>query len=218
MPRLISEIRIVNSYSCDSGCQRSGPESVFLLSGSFMHWREVIYRYLSACADDVIRDTTRTRREQFIRNFGTDGLNQREQTHQAEIRGQYQLKGIPGPDNYQVIDADSSQIVAELDECSDFGELVFPTRFVLVRIDDVWLLDDILWRCMCKDGSCFSCKGTGQCQICNVNTDFSDLLDEPEEKCGICNGDQRCDVCRGSGHCEYCQDSDMPGWKSRASL
>ena len=95
---------------------------------------------------------------------------------------------VPPLDTYKQIEETPSRVIAEVEK-TNHPDLFFTTRFLVVKVDNEWKLDDIFWKCTCENGVCYICKGTGFCAFCN-----------------------------GTSRCDLCFESQIPGWKSRTSI
>jgi hypothetical protein len=174
-----------------------------------MDWREVIHRYLSACATDAGKRAPCASRAQFIVEHGTTSLIKREQQNETQREKWLASQQVPSPESYKEIEASPTRVIAEVEK-SHHCELSLITRFMVAKVDNEWKLDDIFWSCICEDGICFYCQGTGYCRHCNgigFTRRFFGLL---KQDCILCRAKPSCTFCNGLGRCQRCVESQSP--------
>lgn len=168
-----------------------------------MNWRELIHQFLTACADDhrdrvLVGDATR--RNKFIREFGSADLQQSE-TERIKASLEESEAGLGAPDEYRLVEEGPNQIVAEVDAGPN-GQPHRLSRFRIGTSNGRLELIDFYWKCgLCADGSCKWCNGSGVCHMC-----------EGVGKCEFCDGDPVCAMCKGERACSMCKTGEMPGW------
>ena len=194
-----------------------------------MHWRELIYRYLMAYVEDSRDALAKDNREQqVLKKIGTPELKQKNADRRKE-HGNESTTPLAPPDSYLAVEELFDSVVAEVDSNSN-GHPVIQSRFRLRRINESWLLDDILWKCSCNDGKCFACddgkcflctdgkcvgcQGKGTWNKCWIFFRETCVICQGSGSCGHCEGSGVCDHCEGTGRCTMCCESFMPGWTS----
>ncbi len=123
-----------------------------------MDWREVIYQYLSACVADSRQGPPPTSRAEVIDDLGTAALKHRERQNQMLSDKRVASQQVPPPETYTVIEESLTRVIAEVEK-ANLLELFCTSRFLVVKVDNQWKLDDIFWNCTCKNGVCFYCQG-----------------------------------------------------------
>jgi hypothetical protein len=182
-----------------------------------MGWREVIHKYLGACLADSRQMPSPTNRAQVIDDLGTPALKRRERENGTKLANREASQQVPPPEMYKVIEESLTRVIAEVEK-ANLLELFCTTRFLVVKVDDQWKLDDIFWHCTCENGVCFFCLGKGYCTLCNgrgFTRWFFSLL---KHECTLCNATAKCKVCSGTGRCEHCLESPIPGWTTRTNI
>ena len=189
-----------------------------------MGWREVIHHYLMACIEDSRQVPQPSSRAQFIDEHGTPALKYREYENRTRLDKRIASQQVPLPETYKVIEESPTRVMAEVEDANSL-ELFAATRFLVVKTDNQWHLDDTFSNCLCKNGSCFFCRGTGYCTLCYEQrfTRFFFrftrwFLGIVKERCVLCQGKPRCKYCNATGRCEHCSQSPIPGWRSRSSF
>ena len=181
-----------------------------------MGWREVIHQYLSACVADSRQAPPRATRALVIDNLGTAVLKHRERENRIKLDKRVASQQVPPRETYKVIEESPTRVIAEVEK-ANLLELFGPTRFLVVKVDDQWKLDDIFWNCACRTGVCFCCKGKGHCAFCNGRGFIRRFFGLLKQEC-ICKGEPKCTFCSGTGRCEHCLESPIPGWTSRTKI
>jgi hypothetical protein len=182
-----------------------------------MGWREVIHQYLSACVADSREVPPPMSRAQFIEDLGTTALKHREWQNRTQSDKRVASQQVPPPETYKEIEESPTRVIAEVEK-ANLLELFCTTRFLVVKVDNQWKLDDIFWNCTCKNGVCFYCRGKGYCTLCNgrgFTRQFFGLL---KQECILCKAKPKCTFCSGTGRCEHCLESPIPGWTSRTNI
>lgn len=182
-----------------------------------MEWRELIHRYFTACLQDSRRTLPVSEVEKFVAEFGSATLVHRNSTSKTNWKKKAKLLTVPPTDAYKVIESDTDRVVAEVETDLPL-HLPGSTRFLVVKIDGEWKLEDYYWRCPCNDGKCFACENKGRCSICAGNGYTSRFLGLFRKTCLVCNGSGECTLCNGEGRCISCSKSQFPGWKSWTNL
>jgi len=124
---------------------------------------------------------------------------------------------VPPPETYKVIEENLTRVIAEIEK-ANLLELFCTTRFLVVKVDDQWKLDDIFWNCTCESGVCFYCQGKGYCTVCNGRGFIRWFFGLLKQECILCKGKPKCTFCSGTGRCEHCLESPIPGWTSRTKI
>jgi hypothetical protein len=186
-----------------------------------MNWREIIYHYLLACHEDSKRWCPPRSNEQFMDAHGTDALKQREQENQKRSERRLASERVPLPETYDVIEESPTRVIAEIKKSNGLtADLEFSDyRFLVIKVDNQWKLDDVFWKCFsCDNGTCTLCGGKGFCTFCNGKGFTHQFFGLLKMKCELCDGKPECTFCNGTGRCSYCSQSAFPGWTSRTSL
>jgi hypothetical protein len=182
-----------------------------------MGWREVIYHYLRACVADSRKAPWGTSRSRFIDALGTTALKHREQQSRAQNEKRVASQQVPAPETYKEIETSPTRVIAEVEK-ANLLELFLTIRFLVVKVDDQWQLDDIFWKCSCENGTCFFCRGAGYCTACHGKGFARWFFGLLKPRCIVCNGQPGCTFCGGKGRCKYCLESPLPGWTSRTRI
>jgi hypothetical protein len=182
-----------------------------------MGWREVIHQYLTACLADSRQNPLPTSRAQCIDDLGTTALKDRERQNRIQLDKRLLSQQVPPPETYKAIEEGPTRVVAEVEK-ANLSELFFNNRFLVIKVDSRWKLDDVFWPCTCENGVCFFCDGTGYCTLCNgrgFTRRFFGLL---KQECLYCKAKPKCKYCGGTGRHDHCSDSPIPGWTSRTKI
>jgi len=180
-----------------------------------MDWREVIHQYLSSCVADSRRVPPPTRRAHAIKELGTTALKDRHLQNQIQASKRAASQQAPPCETYKVIEESQTRVIAEIEK-ADFIELCIATRFLVLKVDDQWKLEDIFWKCTCKSGICFYCEGTGSCPHCHGAGFTRAFFGLRKQGCGLCKANSKCTFCNGVGRCKHCLESEIPGWTSQS--
>ncbi len=114
-----------------------------------MGWRKVIHQYLSAGAADSRQMPAPTSRAKFIEEFGTPALKHREQINRTHWDNRAASQQVPPPESYTVIEESPMRIIAEVEK-ANLPELYCTTRFLIVKVENQWMLDDTFCTCICS--------------------------------------------------------------------
>lgn len=182
-----------------------------------MGWREIIHQYLTACIEDSLQLPPPWSRAKFIDEFGTTALYHRENHNQMRLDRRVKSQQVPPLETYKVIEESATRVIAEVEK-TNHVELFSNMRYLVVMVDNQWKLDDIFWNCICKNGACNICQGTGNCRLCNGRGFRRRYFGLVKQACQLCEGKPQCTFCRGTGRCDHCLDSPMPGWQSRTNI
>jgi len=182
-----------------------------------MCWREVIHQYLIACVDDSRCFSQPTSRQHFMDEYGSTAMKLREQEIRTLLDKRAASQQVPLPDTYKVIEENPQRVITEIEK-SNLMELFCTTRFLIVKVDNQWKLDDIFYSCTCTNGICQFCEGNGYCRLCQGRLITRRFFGLAKQKCFLCQGKPKCEYCEGTGRCEFCSQSPIPGWKSRTSI
>lgn len=171
-----------------------------------MNWRELIHRFLTACAEDDHGRSlvaAQSRRNKFIQEYGAENLR-RNCAKRIEANLALSNASLGSPDDYRLIEESSDLIVAEVDPGPNRQPYRL-TRFRVANRGGRLELVDYFWKCgVCDDGNCKWCNGSGLCHMCDgVGVGV----------CDFCDADSSCAMCEGTRACSMCKDGEMPGWR-----
>jgi len=182
-----------------------------------MGWRVVIHHYLMAFVEASRPVAPPTSWAQFIDMHGTTALKHREQENRTRSEKRLASKQVPPPETYKVIEESPTRVLAEVEKFP-LLEVLGAHRFLVVKVDDQWKVDDIFYKCFCKNGVCRICAGKGYCTACNWPFFTRSLFSLLRQECNLCQGNRKCKPCGGKGRCEHCSQSPIPGWRSQTSI
>ncbi|MCR9202098.1 MAG: hypothetical protein NXI04_25935 [Planctomycetaceae bacterium] len=168
-------------------------------------WQQTLHEYFVACVRQSQMRGPDLPKQRALMLLGTPELINRQQRASEDYANRALSFRPPDPDEYVVVESSESRMVVELGK-GELMERLSKSRYRLVRKDG-WLIADIYRKCVCDDGSCQICEGSGKCMGCGAQDPAL-----PED-CLICtNG--LCFNCQGHGECDLCRPTDMPGWTS----
>ena len=168
-------------------------------------WQQTLHEYFVACVRQAQMRGPDLPKQRALMLLGTPELINRQQRASEDYAHRALSYRPPELDEYIVVESSESRMVVELGK-GELIERLSKSRYTLLW-NDGWLIADIHRKCVCDDGTCQICEGSGKCMGCSAG----DLA--ISEDCLICN-DGRCFNCKGHGQCDLCHPTDMPGWNS----
>lgn len=168
-------------------------------------WQQTLHEYFVACVRQSQMRGQELPKQRAMMLLGTPELINRQARASEEYLNRALSFRPPDPSEYTVVEASTEQVVVEVGP-GDLIELARKIRMKLV-LRDRWLIADIYHKCICDDGNCNICDGSGRCMGCG-----GEDLNLPSS-CPMCT-DGRCFNCSGHGGCDLCHPTDIPGWRS----